>query len=259
MAGILALAAGYVIWDNYKRNKEQDNYFKKQAEAKKSREYINNNLSDIKDSVTAVRKDFEGFRKESQRRFDAIESKIYKSDHHIIEAQRMHAITNIAPSINTIIRDGLDDCKVDHIAVCLLHNGTQTITGIPYIKFGVVAEKYKPIKHIHDVDLLSQYREEDIVSHNQLPACIIQNKNVIFNIAEDSPLVEIDPIVYAKCVKLGIEQIAFEAIRDIRGLITGFMMVYKFDEEEIDMNALHQTTSNIEVLYRNMMEQLSSN
>ena len=72
MAGILALAAGYVIWDNYKRNKEQDNYFKKQAEAKKSREYINNNLSDIKDSVTAVRKDFEGFRKESQRRFDAI-------------------------------------------------------------------------------------------------------------------------------------------------------------------------------------------
>ena len=154
---------------------------------------------------------------------------------------------------HTIINDGLGNCKCDHIGVALLHNGSVSLSGVPYIKFGIIAEKYKPIRCPHDIDLSAKYKEEDIMQHNRLPSCVVQNKNIEFEIEDDSILVDVDPSLYLKCKNLGIKRIAFEAFQDIHGLTTGFIVIYKFNSEPFDMGALHSTANTFEHLYQNML------
>lgn len=258
-AGIVAIAAGWVLYETWKRGKEHDAWLRKQLEASsKSRATTRSDLSEIMTVIKKMSEEHTTFRNEINDRISTIEKKIDKKhrDHGVIESIRLDAISKIAPSIHALINDGLNHCNCDHIAVALLHNGTVALSGIPYIKFGVVAEKYKPLKFPNDADLVSKYRGEDIMSHNRLPACIVQSQNIEFEIVDDSTLTEIDPGIFIKCKNKGIKRIAFEAIRDINGLTTGFMIIYKFDESPFNMDALHSTTSAIEHLYQNMIVSL---
>ncbi len=255
-AGIVALAAGWVLWDSWKKNKENEKWMREQVQnSSNARALTRNDLSEISTSIKDMRREHIEFRDEVRARVAAVEDKItqHHPDHGSMEAARLNAISQIAPSIHTIINEGLDMCSCDHIAVALLHNGTVTLSGIPYIKFGIVAEKYKPVRYPQDFDLLSKYKEEDILSHNRLPSCIVQNPNIEFRISDDSALAEIDPGLFIKCKNHGIKRIGFEAIRDIHGLTTGFVLIYKFDSSPLDIDGLHSVTTTIEHLYQNML------
>ena len=255
-AGLIAIAAGYVLYDAWKKNKETEKWLRDQVKSSsESCSTIRVDLGDITTSIKEMKEDNAEFREEIKQRVKTIEDKIDKRhpDHNRLEAVRLNAISQIAPSIHTIINDGLGNCKCDHIGVALLHNGSVSLSGVPYIKFGIIAEKYKPIRCPHDIDLSAKYKEEDIMQHNRLPSCVVQNKNIEFEIEDDSILVDVDPSLYLKCKNLGIKRIAFEAFQDIHGLTTGFIVIYKFNSEPFDMDALHSTANTIEHLYQNML------
>ncbi len=259
-AGIFVIAGGFLLWDSWKKNKKFEQFFMDKVSAQASREKVGIDLSSINTKLDTLQEDQRVFREDIRNRIASVEAKIdkYHPDHHHMEAARMEAVSKIAPSIHTLINEGLNSCNCDHIAVALLHNGQVALSGVPYIKFGVIAEKYKPIHYPNDIDLVIKYKEEDIVSHNRLPSCMLHNRSIRFDISPDSPLVDIDPIVYNRCQGLGIRQIAFEMIRDAHNLATGFVMIYSFRDEQMDMNSLHSTTDTIEDLYREMLAGFNS-
>lgn len=254
-AGLFAIAGGYIIWDSWKKNKKIEEWFRDKVTAQESRVLVVDNLSNLNDKFDNFKTEYHQFCNEIKDRVTTIEETVSKHhpDQHQQESQRMLAVTHIAPSIHSIIKEGLKNCECDHIAVALLHNGSTTLSGIPYIKFGIIAERYYPLQNSQDVDLTSKYKEEDITMHNKLPSCIVQNPNIEFEISQDSPLIDIDPVTYSRCLAIGIKRIAFEAIRDSQGLTTGFIMVYKFNNDPLDIESLHNTTTAIEDLYRNML------
>lgn len=269
-AGAIALAAGYVLYDSWKKNKETEKWMRERVAARDlSEKKIDGSLTNIGSSIKDIRDENKIFREKIETKVNDIDGKVndlgktvndleskidkHHPGHANMERARLNAVAQIAPSIHTIIYDGLNDCACDHIAVAMLHNGTASLAGIPYIKFGVIAEKYKPMRCPQDTDLLSLYRDEDIMSHNRLPACIIQNKNIDFEINDESPLADIDPGLFVKCKRRGIKRIAFEALRDAHGLATGFLVIYKFTDEPFDMESFHSVTDTIEHLYHNML------
>ena len=255
-AGIIAIAAGWVLYDSWKKNKDTEKWMREQVAAStESRSMTRVDLSEINASLKDLHRKHVEFRDEITQRVTSIEDKIDKNhlDHGSSEAVRLKAISTAAPAVYAIISDGLDSCGCDHIAVALLHNGTVALSGVPYIKFGIISEKYKPIRCPQDEPLLPRYKEEDIMSHNKLPMCITQNKQAIFDITEDCILKDADPIIYMKCVKRGIKRIAFEAIRDVHGLVTGFVVIYNFEDRNFDKDSLHSVTEAIEKVYQEMM------
>lgn len=260
-AGIFILAGGYLIWDNWKKNKKAEEWFRDKMTATESRANMSADLNVIKDKLDYFAVSHETFKNEMHERIGAIEAKVNDmhntpSDLHALEVRRVNAITKLAPSMHSMLNEGLANCDVDHIAVALLHNGTTSIAGVPYIKFGVIAEKFKPIRHPEDINLIQMYKEEDIMSHNRLPECIMHNQEIEFEIADDCSLLSIDPKIYNKCRQRGIKRIAFRAIRDVKNLCTGFVFAYKFDESPIDMHAFKGTAHTIEDLYRGLLANL---
>lgn len=255
-AGIIAIAAGWMLYDSWKKNKDTEKWMREQvAAATESRSITRVDLSEINTSLKDLYRKYVEFRDEITQRVTSIENKIDKhhSDQGSMEAARLKAISAAAPAVYAIINDGLDSCDCDHIAVALLHNGTVALSGVPYIKFGVISEKYKPIRCPHDEPLLPRYKEEDIMSHNKLPMCITQNKQAIFDVTEDCVLKDVDPIIYMKCLQKGIKKIAFEAIRDVHGLVTGFVVIYNLKDRDFDEDSLHSVTEAIEKVYQEMM------
>lgn len=262
LAGLAMAAAGYIIWDSWKKNKKAEEWYRERMASVDTKTNINTNLSSIKDKLDYFVDQHEQFKIEIHERIATIEGKINdmhetEDDIHSLEVRRMNAVTAIAPSLQSMLNEGLANCEVDHIAVALLHNGSVSLAGIPYIKFGIIAEKFKPIRHPEDVDLITRYKEEDIMSHNRLPQCIMHNQEIEFEIADDCSLLSIDPKLYNKCKQRGIRRIAFRALRDIKNLCTGFVVAYKFDEGPIDMHAFKGTAHTIEDLYRGMLANLA--
>lgn len=259
-AGIIAVAAGWVLYDSWKKNKETEKWMREQVQAStESRSMTRSDLSEISSSIKDLSQKHTEFREEISNRVMNIENKIdrHHPDHCSLEAVRLKAISTAAPAVYAIINDGLDSCDCDHIAVALLHNGTVALSGVPYIKFGIISEKYKPIRCPQDEPLLPRYKEEDIMSHNKLPMCVTQNKQAIFDISDECILKDVDPIIYMKCIRRGIKRIAFEAIRDVHGLVTGFVVIYNFEDRDFDSDSLHAVTEAIEKVYQEMLFALS--
>lgn len=258
-AGIVALAAGYVLYDSWKKNKENDKWVREQMmSAHTSRESNKESLVAISDKLNEFHEDHKQWRAGIESRINDIEERIIKFHpcHHDAEKLRLEAISRISPALYHYMANGLETCDCDHIALALLHNGSMNLSGIPYIKFGIITERYKPLHHPSDVDLLAKYKEEDITAHNKLPMAIAQNHHVEFEINEDCTLAEIDPVLFQRCTKIGIKRIAFQAIRDNKHMVTGFIVIYKFDDSPLNQVGLHDTADAVERLYLDMLDNL---
>lgn len=258
LSGIMLIAAGYIIFDNWRRNKKNEDWYREHIHQEQgaidTRSKIDQRLDSIQKHLNHISELSDRFREDIIRRVEQVEASITKHfpDHHQAEQIRMKAIMRIAPTVNSILANSLDDCDIDHVALGLLHNGTQSIAGIPYIKMGVIAEKYKPIKFPNDISLLEEYRDEDIVKYNKLPICIVQNRYISFDLNE-TIMSDMDMQTYSKCKSRGIKHIAFVALNDAKGLCTGCLIAYKFTDEPIDKDALVGKAKVLEDLYQDML------
>lgn len=263
--GILIAVAGYIIYDNWKKNKKNEEWYREHMNEKSSmtncQDQLKTSLTNINAQLSTISSDNQKFRMEINRRVDKVEEVITKlhPGKHEHEAIRMESITNVAPAINSILTQGLNLCSVDHIALGLLHNGTSSLSGIPYIKMDIIAEKYKPIQFPEDVDLTSAYQSEDITKYNKLPNCILQSGCLELDIEKDGENIsEIDTIVYNRCRNRGIKRLAFAVINDQHGLCNGCIIAYKFDSSPINLKALEEKAKIIQNLYWTMLDKFDS-
>lgn len=245
LVGVLGIAAGWIIYDSFKKNKEMEKYYREKMDEKNELisqmrgDYTpDNGLTSRLDTILS--------------RMDELEAKFDSTHPNFVEEEinKLTAIANIAPIIHSVLNSSIADIKADHMLVGLLHNGTHTITGTPFMKFDVVAEKFFPVRNPQDDELSGLYKDHDLMQHNRLPAVVLQGEARVFDIPAGE-LKDIDPYLNSKLVKRGVKYIAFDIFRDANGLPNGFVCVYSFGDR-IVIPELEEATNTIGVTYRSI-------
>lgn len=262
-AGIALLAAGWIIYENWKRSNKMEEWFRENLikpsdDNDHCKKMVQMSIESIDNKMDRLTKESIEFRKDMISRVQAIEDTIehHHPDKHEYERQRVEAITTIAPAVNSILATCLKDSNVDHIAFGLLHNGTASLSGIPYIKMGIIAEKYKPLQYPDDIDLAVEYRDDDITKYNRLPHCIMQNGYTEFDIEGSENLAELGAVVYNRCKKRGIKRIAFVPINDELDMCTGCIIAYSFEDKEFNKELLVTKAGIISDMYISLLNSL---
>ena len=250
LTGLFMLAAGYIIWDNYKSNKKAQKIMEERLSNAASNTDVHTTLTTIQNKIEMMDSNHQDFVKTITARLEDIETKIDKADED--EGKRLEAIMRISPAIYTLLRTHIEGCNADHIGVALLHNGTKSICGVPFLKFDIVAEKFFPVRNPQDAELAPLYKDEDIMLHNQLPAAVVQNPRVAFDLtAEKCPLEHIDTLLYRKMVARGIKHLIIESFTDMHNSPNGFVFAYSFKDSPLDEKEFEDLTKNIQDIYRN--------
>ena len=158
-----------------------------------------------------------------------------------------------APKLHRILKLYRERIGCDHIFMGTFHNGSTSISGIPYCKFDIIAEKFKPGKNNNDLrEYTVIYKNSDILVHDNLPVVISQEDYVYFKINEDgsSELEEIDDILYRRCLKYGIKQFAINLLRDENMNPVGFVGCVDFDYDILNFKELNNCAKELEEIYK---------
>lgn len=158
----------------------------------------------------------------------------------------------IGSDIQDILNTYRNSCNFDHIFLGSFHNGTSNLSGIPYYKFDLIAERFRPDKIHRDVEFSHMYYNADLMKHGKLPITIIQNNKVHYIIDEngDSELSNIDDIIYRRMRGRDIKQLAIQLIKDSKGKPTGFVGGVKYDYQDINMEELDKCSKALEKIYK---------
>lgn len=263
-AGILLAAAGYIVYDGIKTYKGKENIEKKIDNLVSSVNDIKSELPRISQRVDFMEKSVNDKFDIYTDRVDRIESKIDKQPASILEqinlqnmrekslhnSQMINQI-NLAPIIHNILDKYRSRINCDHMILGIFHNGTSSVTGIPFYKFDIVAEKFNPHKIERDVEFAHMYKDVDILRHNKLPVELVQNNRVYYKINEDgtSELSSIDDILYRRLLGRDIKQITFNILKDDSDNPMGFVGCVKYDYNPFNFDEFDSCVEEIENAY----------
>lgn len=273
--GVVFIIAIYIIVDsikNKKTSKESDSKLDDIKESlldvrveipaiKSKVEYLENSMHQVN---TSLNNKIDDYHTSVTKRVENLENKIDQSPQHIISELDTRAYNlavrhnkqmidqiAIAPKIHKVMGDYIDRIGCDHIFLGWFHNGTSSISGVPFYKFDIVAEKFKPKSNPQDYEFGHMYKDVDILRHNKLPIELIQNKKVYYKIDSNnnSELSDVDDILYRRMVGSQIHQIALNLIQDSSEIPVGFVGCICFDLDEINFKELHNCANEINKIY----------
>ena len=188
---------------------------------------------------------------------DLVYQKFKEADNRKIEMHSalLQGRINVGPKIHNILNAFYDSTNSDHVAVALFHNGTTTLTGIPYYKFDIIAEKFD-LDNENDYEIAPLYKDTDIIRHNLLPLEIIQNTCMQYIIEPDCRLQDIDSILYRRAYGLGAKHLAIGIFRDENGVPAGFLGAVNFKNNEINMKEFNNCIDMLQQTYVEDIEKL---
>jgi hypothetical protein len=265
LAGIALAAAGYVIWTSHRDAKEKQKLYEEKILGLETRNNNSESLTSAMDRLEKKIDDMGCGQEQCHARLVAMEEKISDMEtrvgevtsHNVKEeSERLVRVTKIAPSIHTLLTGSMKDMRADHVFVALLHNGTRSITGIPFMKMDVIVEKYDPLKNLSDVDYATSYKDEDLMNHDKMPGVILQNDfiDVTLDEAGMDQMKHLDMLAYRDIQKIGTKRIMFECIRDIRGIAMGFICAYSYTTADMSLEKFRETAKTLERIYRDVCE-----
>ena len=157
-------------------------------------------------------------------------------DKHVMHSKQFTDRLKLGPQLHKTLNSYRTRINADHIFIGSFHNGNESITGIPYYKFDIIAERFKPEKIENDVEFASLYKDSDLIIHDLLPMEVVQQGLVHFVINEDnsSALTDIDDILYRRMLGRGVKQLAISLTRDPEGTPSGFVGCVRYDYENIE-------------------------
>lgn len=251
--GVLLALAGFIIYNHFKSDNKKDDAINElkatlemnTAEIKGSIKGLDNRISNLERNVT---NDMSLFNK----RIDNIENNtktavLDKSSHTKQFADRL----KLGPQLHKTLNTFRSRVNADHIFIGSFHNGNESITGIPYYKFDMIAERFRPDKVYKDLEFAHMYKDADLLRHDSLPQEVVQNTTVHYIIDKDgnSPLADIDDIIYRRMLGRDIKQLAVSLLRDPNGTPSGFVGCVKYDYEEINLTELRECGIELEQIY----------
>lgn len=174
-----------------------------------------------------------------------------KAQEDIMKApQNMQNQIKIAPQIHKVIRTYKDLINCDHIFYASFHNGTKSITGMPYYKFDIISERFSPDIE-NDGEFAPLYQNVDITRHDKLPQIIMQEGCVYCSIDDEgnSPMEEWDYIMYCRMIGRGVRQVAIVLLRDNDLNPLGFVGAIKYDMDQMDVEELKKCAEELKQIY----------
>lgn len=261
--GLLLAGVIYLIVDGLKTKKKNLVSSNKLDESiDKLKGHMDNKIDDVKESLNQ-RIDLVNDKVDTQydllnKRIDAgPDMFINKISERKKEDDDIHRIKLIeqfsqAPKLHRILKLYRERINCDHIFLGTFHNGATSINSIPYCKFDIIAEKFKP-GHNNDLrEYTTIYKNSDILVHDNLPMILSQEEYVYFKIQQDgsSELEEIDDILYRRCVKNGVKQIAINLLHDDNMNPIGFVGCVDFDYNKLNFQELNNCAKELEEIYK---------
>lgn len=274
--GVLIIYAGYIVYKDFvkmKSKKEKDENAKKQYEESKTqretivekldimRDRFDNKIENLSDKfdnkINCLEMKVDDKIDIMQKQIDAQPENIIK----IVELKRLQDQEkhnkqvinqiNLGPKLHKLLGNYLDRIKCDHMFLGSLHNGTSSLSGIPYCKFDIIAERFNPIKVRHDVEFAFLYKDSDIIRHDKLPIILNQNNSVFYKLNPDdsSELKADDDILYRRLLSRGIKQLSLHMIRNKNGVPVGFVGFVCYDYYKVNNDELHNCAKELESIY----------
>ena len=252
--GVLLALAAFIIYNHFKTDTKKDNTLNElkatlesnTAEIKGSIKGLDNRISNLERNVT---NDMSLINK----RMDDIEcdnNKVLTAEKHPHTKQFADRL-KLGPQLHKSLNNFRSRINADHIFIGSFHNGNQSLTGIPYYKFDIIAERFRPDKVTRDLEFAFMYKDADLLRHDLLPQEVVQNTTVHYIIEKDgsSTLSEIDDIIYRRMVGRDIKQLAISLLRDPDGTPSGFVGCVRYDYEKIDLSELRECGMELEQIY----------
>lgn len=273
--GVVLVAAGYIIYDNIKNSSKKTNISNKLENIsddllnlKTDLPTVQSKLEYVEKKISLISNNFEDKLKlhvdNLSTRIDDLEDKVNEQPNNIISSlnkrdneivkrhnEQMLSRITLAPKIYKSMNDYIDRIGCNHIFIGLFHNGTSSISGVPFYKFDIIAEKFDPTKIKHDVEFAHMYKDIDILRHGNLPIELVQNNSLYYVIDADkkSDLEDIDEILYHRMCGRDIKQLAIHLLRDDNGIPLGFVGCIKYDYINLDLQELKKCAKELENIY----------
>ena len=242
--GLLLGLAGWIIYnyvkDNPKAAKEKEEFKK----------MFDNCIVDIKSSINTINNRVNGL--------EALVSGIkYIANTDPIEPtkpshpKQFLDRLKLGPQLHKTLNTFRTRINADHIFIGSFHNGNESITGIPYYKFDIIAERFRPDKVERDIEFAFMYKDADLLRHDLLPSEVVQRGTVhyVIDAEGNSNLADVDDIIYRRMVGRDIKQLAISLLRDPSGTPSGFVGCVRYDYEEIDLSELKDCGTELENVY----------
>ena len=238
--GLLLCLAGLIIYNHVKNN---PNPAKDKEEFKKM---FDNCINDIKTSINTINTRVDGLEKlvNAKAHTPAVNDKLSHPKQFLDRLK-------LGPQLHKTLNIYRTRVNADHIFIGSFHNGNESITGIPYYKFDIIAERFKTEKVERDIEFAFMYKDADLLRHDMLPQEVVQSGIVHYIIAEDgsSNLSVIDNIIYRRMIGRDIKQLAISLLRDPSGTPSGFVGCVRYDYEDIDLQELKDCGTELENVY----------
>ncbi len=258
--GLLLAGIIYIIVDSIKTKRKNLVSSKKLDDSiGKLENHVDKRIDDVNDRIDTVNKKVDTQYDLLNKRIDAgpdvflnkiTASKKEEDQEHF---NKLMDQFNQAPRLHRILKLYRERIGCDHIFLGTFHNGSTSISGIPYCKFDIIAEKFKPGHNNVDLrEYTTIYKNSDILVHDNLPLVISQEDYIYFKIDENgnSELEDVDDILYRRCLKYKIKQFAANLLRDENRNPIGFVGCVDFDYDELNFKELNNCAKELEEIYK---------
>jgi len=251
--GLLLALAGFIIYSFIKNGGLGKN------NTPDIKALLDSNTADIKADIKIINNKVDNFESQFKseihyinKRLDRVETgcNCDRRDEH---TKQFSDRIKLGPQIHKTLNQFRTRINADHIFIGSFHNGNESITGIPYYKFDIIAERFRPDKVERDIEFAFMYKDADLLRHDLLPSEVVQRGTVHYIIKEDgtSDLEDIDNIIYRRMVGRDIKQLAISLLRDPSGTPSGFVGCVRYDYDNINIHELIECGRELEIDYAN--------
>ena len=246
--GLVLCLAGYIIYD-YVKGKPGKKTSDITSDIKQEiKDLINYGFNDIKNSVNVINDRVEILENTMQE---------FKTTHHGTTSRASHPKQfldrlKLGPQLHKLLNSFRSRINGDHIFIGSFHNGNESITGIPYYKFDIIAERFRTDKVDRDIEFAPMYKDHDLLRHDLLPLEVVQLGLVHYIIDEngESNLKDVDDIIYRRMIGRDIKQLAIALLSDpVTGTPSGFVGCVSYDYDNIDLMELKECAVELEQIY----------
>ena len=251
--GLLLGLAGFIIYNHFKDAKATAGK-KENVSFEKIEKLLSDNTSELKTIIATTNERIDSVERSVSMqighihdRIDNIESCDKSSEHTKQFADRL----KLGPQLHKTLNTFRNRVNADHIFIGSFHNGNESLTGIPYYKFDIIAERFRPDKVDRDIEFAFMYKDADLLRHDLLPTEVVQRGTVKYIIDENgnSELKDIDDIIYRRMIGRNIKQLAISLLCDPSGTPSGFVGCVRYDYEDIDLTELKECGLELEQVY----------
>lgn len=257
--GLLLGLAGWIIY-TYVKNESKEN---KKSEEKSNnidtiKSILNDHTSDIKTSINSINTKVTNLETQVTNnntniaslstRLDTVERYTSTKSQH---TKQFNDRIKLGPQIHKTLNTYRARINADHVFIGSFHNGNESLTGIPYYKFDIIAERFRPDKVERDIEFAPMYKDTDLLRHDLLPTKVVQEGMIYYAINEDktSDLMNVDDILYRRMLGRDVKQLAISLLRDPEGIPSGFIGCVRYDYESIDLDELKSCADELEQIY----------